>query len=207
MINKKQLFMLAGLTLSIVATPVNALLISVSGPLSSKGVAASIISAPTSVADDGHVNNAMQGFDEAQDVTTSKNFVIDGGALLKGKKVNSHMLFLNSGDDSYISHENVEWIFDGLILGIMSNKSGSKEAASNSEFGNVGTFYPGSFSARGLEGNDAYTILGDTLILSMFVSKPGDWIRVITRVPEPSIMWLLGSGLVFLGFARRKVKM
>ncbi|MDH3634369.1 MAG: PEP-CTERM sorting domain-containing protein [Gammaproteobacteria bacterium] len=127
------------------------------------------------------------------------------------------MIFLNSGpgdDRTLIEHFNVEWLFDGLILGVMSDSSGSLEVASSSLLGAAGTLYPVlPFSARGLEGippcpasDDCYNVSGNALTLTMRVTEPGDWIRVITasRVPEPSIIALFGLGLLVLGFARRK---
>ena len=62
-----------------------------------------------------------------------------------------------------LNHFEVEWVFDGLILGIMSDRRGEMEAASSFELGAPGTNYtvrsPGSgpaapFNARGLEGNN-----------------------------------------------------
>jgi hypothetical protein len=116
----------------------------------------------------------------------------------------------------------VEWLFDGVILGIMSDRGGLLEAASTFELGNAATNYTVGvgappFAARGIESNngglgpypnDGYTINGNMLTLGMSVTEPGDWIRVITAasVPEPSIIWLLGSGLALIGFARRKVR-
>ncbi|MCU7918607.1 MAG: PEP-CTERM sorting domain-containing protein [Candidatus Thiodiazotropha sp. (ex Dulcina madagascariensis)] len=221
MIGKKQLIMSAGLLLGFIAPPLNATLIGASGPLSSLGTAASIIAAPANILDDDIINTGMQGFDEAQGVTTSIDYAMDGGAtLFAGSTVNSHMIFLNSDGRTDITHFGVMWRFDSVILGIMSDRNGNFEATSTGELGNPGTNYtttfPGSgpaapFGARGLEGGgDGYSIFDPfTLMVSMHVTEPGDWIRVITQansIPEPSGLVLMGLALTALGFAVRKKK-
>lgn len=92
--------------------------------------------------------------------------------------------------------------------------------------GNASQTYVG-FGNRGLEtGNiikssaslvtsgDAYHFSGNKLTLSMSVTQPGDWIRVITRtsqapgpvVPEPASAVLFSFGVVGLCFARRSIR-
>ena len=196
----------------------NATLISVSGEDSILGSSANIIAAPSHALDDMVTNTGMQGFNEAQGVFTTVSHSIDGGVITAGTLVDSHMIFLNTEGGTYNSHQDISWIFDGIILGVMSDYNGSLEAASTFELGNPTTNYTSTFtgsgpaapfSARGFEGNDTYTFSGNTLNVSMFVSEPGDWVRVVTAanpVPEPATMLLFGTGLAGLVGSRIRRK-
>ena len=209
------------------ALPASAAIVNVSGPLSSSGTSASIVAAPADVLDDVVTNSGMQGFNEAQDVLTTVNHSIDGGGFIAdGMVVDSHMIFLNSAGTGYLSHFGVEWTFDGIIIGIMSDSGGLFEAASTFELGAPGTNYTTTFAgsgpaapfpARGLEGNngtglgaDGYTLLAaNVLRVGMEVTEPGDWIRVITLspIPLPATLPLFIVALGGLGFvARRRMK-
>ena len=214
-------FLLAALSTSAQAT-----LISVAGPASSAGTAPAIIAAPSDALDDIVTNTGMQGFDEAQGVTTSVAHAIDGGGFIPaGTVVDSHMIFLNSTGSALLSHSSVDWVFSGTILGIMSDSGGTLEAASTFELGNPATNYTvtfvGSgpaapFTARGLESNNGTGVGGDgyallnptTLRVGMRVTEPGDWIRVVTAtsVPEPFTLALFAIGLAGLGFAGCRTK-
>lgn len=150
------------------------------------GLGQNIIPAPASVVDDavdgGAENTNQEGFLEASDVTLASDLEVDGAAdIPAGTVVTSHMIFLNTPDSGVTTDANVVWTFDGPILGVMSDKNGTLEDASNAELGAPGTVYPGGFGARGMEGADNYTINNDyQLRVTMLVAEPGDWIRVIT---------------------------
>lgn len=165
------------------------LIVGASGPQSTMGASPAIISAPADIRDDGAYNRGMQAFDERQNVLLSAPVSVDGGGTIAaGTLVNSHMIFLNTGpgnSNAYNKHANVVWTFAGAVLGVMSNSNGSLEVASTPALGAPGTIYPTSpFNARGIEGGDGYSISGNTLTVTMQVSEPGDWMRVITEVPN-----------------------
>ena len=208
--------LISALVAGAVASPVHAELLSVSGPNSQlAGTAPSIIAAPVFALDGFAANTGMQGFDEAQGLLTTANHYVDGGSFIAaGTRVDSHMIFLNSAGPAAIVQLGVVWTFSGTILGVMSDTHGTLEAASTFELGNAGTTY-GTFTFRGFEPTneigfpnpiDAYWINGNQLTVSMGVTEPGDWIRVVTisPIPEPEIYAMMAAGLGLLGFVGRR---
>ena len=211
-----------------IASKADATLVSTNGSLSSAGIAASIIAAPADANDDGAFNSAIQAFDEIVGYTLLADLAVDGGTIGAGTRIDSHMIFLNSGpgnNNTLIEHgaggslNTATFTFDGSILGVMSASNGSQEVASSSFLGTVGTLYPAlAFSARGLEGdpldglvnNDWYSFLDDTISLGLRVTEPGDWLRVVTvtAVPLPAALPLFAGGLGLMGLMgwRRKRK-
>lgn len=163
-----------------------------------------IIDAPATILDDTTTNDHQQGFNEAQDVWLPYDLAVDGGFIEAGTTVDSHMIFLNTEGGTFAT-DTQDWFFDGLVIGVMSNYNGSLEVASSDLLGAAGTVYPNSpFSARGMEGNDGYIALDNSIRVRMSVTEPGDWIRVITQVPEPASIFVLLSGLLALGWLRKK---
>ena len=189
------------------ATSANAELLSVSGPASSAGTLAEIISAPEFVTNSNAFNTGLQGFDEQQGVVLMDPLSVDGGVIAAGTRVDSHMIFLNkqNGVPGRLSHANVEWTFSGEILGIMIDVNGLDEMASTAVLGALGTTYD-TFNNRGLEGNDLISFAGVTLTTSFLVTQPGDWVRVITasEIPLPAGLPLFLAGMAGLGFVKRK---
>ncbi|MDD1651391.1 MAG: hypothetical protein LUO80_13530, partial [Methylococcaceae bacterium] len=181
-----------------------AALVSVSGPSSSSGIAPQIIAAPVDTRNNATPFSGQVGFDEKQGVVLLSSLTIDGGGTIAaGVRVNSHMIYLErlrgEGQPAVVRHHDVEWTFDGPVLGVMSSQGGGREAASRSVLGLDGTAYA-QFSNRGMESNDGYTIDGSTLTVNMRVTEPGDWIRVVTLAPDVRTEsvpenggWLLGA--------------
>ncbi len=172
----------------VATTAVLGVLFAIEGVASAAVVAGpDIIPAPSSVADSdpGAFNDHQQAFDERQGVVLPVAVDTDNGSIPAGTRVNSHMIFLNQQDDStgLISDLSKVWRFDGPIIGVMSDIGGTLEALSTAILGAPGTFYPGAYANRGLEGgDDGYVVAGNTITVSMNVSQPGDWIRVVTAL-------------------------
>ena len=82
----------------------------------------------------------------------------------------------------------------------MSDQAGDFELDSSDRLGADGTTYPATFAQgnRGLEGSpDGYTLGGNSITVSMRVTEPGDWIRVVTRHVE-GVPTVSGWGMVIL---------
>jgi len=107
---------------------------------------------------------------------------VDNGTIAAGKRVNSHMIFLNTPGLDPASDQDELWTFDGPVLGVMSDSEGELEFASTPILGAPGTTYPDhTFFARGFDNEyDGYTVDGNEITVSMQVVEPGDWIRVVT---------------------------
>jgi len=202
--------------LAFATTGASAAIVSVNDPIGVTGDVgsgpAAIISAPAQVFEDSVTNTAMQGFDEAQNVTLTSAISTDTGTIAAGTFVSSHMIFLNTDGLNQAEHRGVEWTFSNRILGVMSGNFGADEVASTPQLRAPGTDYPmAPFGNRGFEpGQDEYTIIApNTIRVGMFVTEPGDWMRVVTAaIPLPAAFPLLGGALALLGVAglRRRNK-
>jgi len=169
---------------------------------------------PVSVQEDSPTNTLQQGFDEKQNVWLTSAVNVDGGSIAAGQHVNSHLVFLNSYENARIN-TTAKWTFDGDILGVMSNTNGSLLMGSDGLFASFTDYFTvgnltGAFNTQGLEGGDVYSVTGNLLNLTMTVSEPGDWIRVITAtpsvsaVPIPAAFFLFAPALLgFLGLRRK----
>lgn len=147
------------------------------------GVPGRIIAAPTdaldhAITDDDH----MLGFDERQNLVLPHDLAVDQGTIAAGTRVSSHLILFNQRAVDGPRHSANDWVFDGIVIGVMSDVAGRLEAASSALLGAPGTAYPpGGFAHRGFESPDRYEGVGTaTLRVEMRVWQPGDWIRVIT---------------------------
>ena len=200
----------------------NKILVLLAAVLLSFQTQAALVSGPDiiaaiSVQEDSPTNNHQQAFNENQSVLLTSAITVDGGTIASGTLVDSHLIFLNSDGNARVDDRQT-WGFDGIILGVMSNKSGSLMDATNGLFAAFNDYFTtGSslpFTAAGSESNniargDGYIINGLLLDLRMVVTEPGDWIRVITAsaVPVPAALFLFGPALLgFIGL-RRKAKL
>jgi len=158
------------------ASQVQASIISVSGPDSSQGLPAIIISPPATT----NINDsyyAQEGFDEKQGVILPRDIEYGGyggggsGIISEGTVVDSHFIFLNKDIDTLdfsVIQTDVVWEFSGTILGVMSSWSAYYQKRTVNLLGATGTAYPGvEVPNRGLEGDDAFVIDGNLLTLDM----------------------------------------
>ncbi len=167
-----------------------------------------IISAPSLISDDtGATNNSQQGFNEQQSYLLAADLDIDGGSIASGTVIDSHMIFLNTASGNSYQYNKL-WTFSGDILGVIQQKN---DLVASNYLGHHDTTYELNFNNVGLESNESYSVLGNQLTLTMKVSEPGDWIRVITAsslvpapVPVPAAVWLFCSALIGLFVGRRK---
>ncbi|MFT7235088.1 MAG: hypothetical protein ACI9QV_000659 [Methylophagaceae bacterium] len=206
---KKIILLASALLLSAQA---QAAIVSVSG---GNGVVINAVS----VQEDGRTNTFQEGFNEQQGVVLSSAVSIDGSTnIAAGTRVDSHLIFLNTDGGTQGYDKNL-WTFSGDILGVMSNTSGTLLMNSNNQLAAFADYFTagsvGPFNALGLEQNningtqDGYLVSGATLDLAMYVTEPGDWIRVVTvsEVPVPAALFLFAPALLgFLGL-RKKSKL
>jgi hypothetical protein len=201
-----------GLVLAFTSFSAQAVLLSVSGPDSTVGLAPQIIAAPANTSNNATPFSRQVGFDEKQGVLLGAPLRVDGGSIAAGQLVNSHMIYLERFRDPNsprsVWHLGVDWTFDGPILGVISSQNGGREAASESILGLDTTTYA-QFNNRGMEANDSYRISDTTLRVNMKVTEPGDWIRVVTLarpVPETGGLGFGVIGVLAVAGLRRRLR-
>lgn len=204
--------------LSLAPTSSKAAIIGVSGD-------GSIIDAPDSVLSDGITSPLMLGFNEKQGVLLTDDLMVNAdsrrsrlnpnvgeiinfdGVIAAGTKVNSHLILFNPQTTTTTTAK-ATWQFNGKILGIMADRPGLLEVASTPILGSLTTLYPDArIGARGLDPvGDSYQLIDSyTLELSLSANRPGDYIRVVTEVPEPMTILGIGTAVGFAGFFKQKM--
>ena len=179
------------------------------------------IVSPKSVQEDYPVNWKQWGFDEQQGVVLTRDVDVDDTTILKGTKVDSHLIFLNSKGKKKLK-KTAKWTFDGDIIGVMSDRYGTLINKSNDLFAAFGDYFTKGktlpFKGAGFEGSiDDYLLNSfgapTMLKVTMKVREPGDWIRVLTLskdvspVPVPAAAWLLAPALIgFMGLRKKANK-
>lgn len=131
--------------------------------------------------------------------------------IVSGTKIASYYIYFDPKNTAGV---NAKFKFDNNILGIISNERGS---AANDHFmlsdylidaGVPGANIPGAhFTARGLEiGANEFIKFHNAkeIEIDWNASSPGDQIRVITAVPEPTSMAALAIGAAAMLRRRRK---
>ena len=140
----------------------------------------------------------FRAYNELQNVVANSLPAFDiGGSIANGTRVNSHLLVWNPPGSSRVTGT---VSFDGPILGIYTEAAGLN--GSDALFGLQPSY---TFTAgQGLERGDSIMFISMTSTSSFdfTATNPGDYVRVITAVPEPGVLSLLALGLI--PFVRRK---
>ncbi|MEE4208604.1 MAG: VPLPA-CTERM sorting domain-containing protein [Parvularcula sp.] len=154
-------------------------------------------------------NTNILGFDERQNVAVTTDLFVDSGVNLNGLTVDSHMIFLNRATGSSLLDLTANFSFAGKILGVMTSRNGELHAASDQILGLAGVTYD-TFNNRGFENTqDTVSFIGTELTTRMYVTQPGDWMRVVTEaavVPLPAAGWMLLAGVGGLAAMKRRRK-
>lgn len=164
------------------------------------------IMTPTLVNNAAPNSNAnMLMFNEVQNAVLHTAVTTSNGIIAAGTRVSSYMVLLNhvKASDRTVLNLSGTATFDSAILGLITTVADLN--ASDAILGAVGTTYA-TFNMRGLEDLEAVSYLGDTATLTLNVTQPGDWMRIVTisTVPVPAAGFLLFGALGGLAALRRR---
>ncbi len=167
-------------------------------------------------------NDYVRVWNEKQAFTLATNLRVDAvspgtynGAgdlgvfnIAGGTTVNSHYIHFDSPGSTRANAEGFV-TFDAVILGVIcvGDANSTAKTLDNSDFLGAPTLYSNNVNNRGLElsaNGDNFTISNDGLSIrfNFAISSPGDYMRVITAVPTPGSLAILG--LASLGTSRRR---
>lgn len=153
-------------------------------------------------------SNTLFGFDELQGVTLTADLNVGNNnpvsRLLAGTKVNSHLIFFDPARNTLVRGS---LAFNGTVLAVIINDA--RLAATDALFGLRSVTYL-TPNNRGLENNDLTFVSQNLFDVRLNAGNPGDFIRVLTAVPEPEswAMMIVGFGLMGGALRRnRKMKM
>lgn len=141
------------------------------------------------IGQDNLQSDNLFAFDEKQGVTLTSAI----GSIASGTAVNSHYVAFDPRQGRTI-RGNVT--FSGRVLGVITTLPTLQ--ATDALFGLPGVNYL-SPTARGLESNDSISFSGNQVFLNWRASSPGDHVRVLTAVPEPSTWAMMLAGFMAVG--------
>lgn len=148
------------------------------------------------IGQDNQQSPNLFAMNEKQNVALLRNIA----GIRAGTIVSSHYVWFDPrGNSTVVGSVS----FAHRILSVLTTRN---QLSSTDYLGNPNAIYLNP-SARGLENNDAVSFSGNTLNVSFLrASSPGDYVRVLTAVPEPSTWMMLILGFGFVGTALRAEK-
>lgn len=140
------------------------------------------------------------------------------GIIPSGTKINSYYFFIDPIEEAPIFMTSDGWTIllehdvpiESSLLGYIFLSS---TLDSTDFLGSPTTTYPSGNAARGIEGGDSInSVLGGSGVTTVTISLDGgdvfDAVRIIelaTPVPIPGTLYLLLSGIIGIGYSRRKM--
>ncbi len=155
---------------------------------------------PTTVGNNNQQSNNLFAFTENEAALSSGLTPDFGSVLIAGRRYQSHFVFFDPGP-TRTAEGSVT--FNRDILAVLASDANMN--ASDADFGLAGVTYL-TPTLRGLEGPDSFSVTGNTISIDFRASDPGDYIRVLTGVPEPTTWAMLIFGFGAVGGAMRRGK-
>jgi len=170
--------------------------------------ACAVLAAPAMAADpSASLNRGWVEYAGSQPVGNNKvqddknaYWIFEGAGTWMGQAVSSWFVFWDPRSSLQLKGSIG---FDNDILFVHHTQA---ELQATSAFDKAGVTYDYSRALVGLESGDKSNTswTGSTLTLKWNASNPGDHVRVMTAVPEPSSYAMFGAGLLALGYMARR---